>query len=129
MIPGPNRTEVILSKFTNSWTETENRFRYLTENPDLKRLKPILLFIEKLKRDGEDKFFRLSTSMDRLLISHSIDRGLRRDQKFIRIEACDHKFEVVLRDGYKTYREYMLDDWNDPRLINLLKTLKHTLVD
>jgi hypothetical protein len=129
MIPVPNRTEVILSQFANSWTETENHFRYLLENHDFKRLKPILLFIEGLKSNGENKFFRIGSSVDGLLISRSVNHGLRRDQKFIRIEAYDNKFGVVLRDGDKTYREYMLDELNDPRLINLLNTLKDTLVD
>lgn len=67
--------------------------------------------------------------MDRLLISRSVDNGLRIDQKFIRIEGYHNKFYVVLRDGKKSYRSYMLEDLNDQRLIKLLNTLRDTLVD
>lgn len=129
MIPVPDRTEVILSQFANSWIETESHFRDLLEKHGWKKLKPILLFIEELKGDGADKFFRIGSSVGRLLISRSVNHGLRRDQKFITIETYDNKFGVTLSDGYKTYREYTLYELNDPRLINLLKTLKHTLVD
>jgi hypothetical protein len=125
-----NRTEVILSKFTDSWVETERFFDDLINNySGFQRLMPFRIFIGELKQKGEDRFFRLGNSMDRLLISRSVNHGLRLDQKYIMIEAYDKKFEATLRDGEKTYRQYMLEDLNDNRLTNLLRTLKDTLVD
>jgi hypothetical protein len=122
-----NRTEAILSQFHNSWIETELFYDKLINYN--KRYIKIREFITELKLKGEHNFSRLGLSMDRLLISRSVNNGLRMDQKFIRIEAYDNKFDVVLRDGQKTYRSYILDDLNDQRMINLLATLRDTLVD
>ncbi len=125
-----SRTEIIVSRFTDSWVETELFFDRLIQNyPGFERLKPVRLFMDDLKQKGGNRFFRLGTSVHRLLISRSVNHGLRLDQKYIIIEAYDKKFEVTLRDGEKTYRQYMFDDLNDIRLTNLLKTLKDTLVD
>jgi hypothetical protein len=124
-----NRTEAILDQFADSWVETERIFNDLGNCPGLERLKSFCIFIGELKQKGEDRFFRLGNSMDRLLISRSVNRGLRLDQKYIIIEAYDKKFEVTLRDGGKKYRQYLLEDLNDNRVTNLLKTLKDTLVD
>ena len=63
------------------------------------------------------------------MISRSVSHGLRTDQKYITIDAYNKKFEVTLRDGNRTYRQYMLVDLSDERLGKLLKTLKYTLVD
>ena len=125
-----NRTEAILDRFNHSWIETELRFDDLIDNyTGFERLKWIRLFIGELKQKGENRYFRIGTSMHSLLISRSVNHGLRSDQKYIVIEAYDKKFEVTLRDGGKIYRQYMLDDLNDSRLTNLLKTLKDVLVD
>ena len=125
-----NRTEAILEQFANSWVETESFFDNLIENyPGFERMKPVRKFISELRRNEGYLSFRLGTSIYNLLISRSVTHGLRVDQKYIKIEAFDKKFAVTLRDGGKTYREYMLDNLNDYRLTNLLKTLKDTLVD
>jgi len=125
-----NRTEVILNQFADSWIEVERFFDDLINNyPGFERLKPILQFISSLKRKGENNHFRLGTSVYRLIISRSVGHGLRRDQKYIMIEAYDKKFEVTLCDGDRTYRQYMLENLSDERLVKLLKTLKDTLVD
>lgn len=112
------RTEVILNQFTDSWRETE---RFFNDYSDLQRLNSLRIFIDELKQKGEDRFFRLGNSMDRLLISRSVNHGLRRDQKYIMIEAYDKKFEVTLRDGDKTYRQYMVENLGDERVSKLLK--------
>ena len=125
-----NRTEEILNRFSDSWVETERFFENLVNNyPGFERLKPIQRFILELKQRGENKFFRLGHSIHRLLISRSVNHGLRPDQKYIMVEAREDKFEISLRDREKTYRQYVLDDLSDDRLTNLLKTLKETLVD
>lgn len=125
-----DRTGAILNQFTDSWRETERFFNDLTNNyAGLQRLNSLRIFIDELKQKGEDRFFRLGNSMDRLLISRSVNHGLRRDQKYIMIEAYDEKFEVTLRNGDKTYRQYMVENLGDERVSKLLKTLKDTLID
>jgi hypothetical protein len=124
------RTSEIIKRFNKSWAETEKFYDNLIGHyPGFERLKPIRQFIAILKQNGEDKFFRLGTSMHVLIISRSVDHGLRRDQKHIKIEAYDDKFEVIMRDGDKVYRQYMVDSLNDIRVAKLLRTLKDTLID
>ena len=68
--------------------------------------------------------------MHALMISRSVNHGLRTDQKYIRIEAVGQDdFEVSLRDGNKTYRQYRIKDLKDIRVTKLLQTLKSTLID
>ncbi|MDP9077864.1 MAG: hypothetical protein M3O71_10605 [Bacteroidota bacterium] len=125
-----NRTEAILEQFANSWIETENFFDRLIENyPGFDRLKPIRKFIEELRQNDGHLYFRIGSSMHDLLISRSVKHGMRTDQKYIKIETYDEKFAITLRDGEKTYREYMVENLNDYRVTNLIKTLKNTLVD
>jgi hypothetical protein len=124
------RTTEILKRFRDSWTTTENYINNLIDNHHgFERLKPIRQFIQTLKQNGEDKFFRLGTSIHVLIISRSVDNGLRADQKHIRIDAFDTKFEIIFRDGEKVYREYMVDNLDDIKVTRLLMTLKETLVD
>jgi len=68
--------------------------------------------------------------MHALLLSRSVNFGLRMEQKCIKIELIDvNDFEVSLKDGDKIYRQYRLRELNDQRVSKLLKTLKSTLVD
>jgi len=125
-----HRTEAILNQFVESWVETEQYFKDLINNhPGFEHLRPIVQFILGLREKGQDSHFRLGASMHLLLISRSVNHGLRPDQKYIMIEARNQKFEVTLRDGEKIYRQYLLEDLSDERLTKLLKTLKDTLVD
>jgi hypothetical protein len=124
------RTKEIVKRFSDSWTETEKFYDDLIGNYlGFERLKPIRQFIVTLKQNGEDKFFRLGTSIHILVISRSVNRELRLDQKRIKIDAFDNKFEVTLRDGEKVYREYMVDSLDDIRITKLLRTLKDVLID
>lgn len=125
-----NRTKEILLRFNEFWSETEQFFDVLLNNySGFDRLKPLRQFISALRQKGYDKFFRLGTSMHVLVISRSVNFGLRLDQKHITIEAFDDKFEVILRDGEKVYREYTVDNLNHDRVTKLLQILKNTLVD
>jgi hypothetical protein len=120
----------IFSRFTKSWNETEKVYNELIDNyPGFNLLIPLYSFIQKLKQAGENKFFRLSTSMQALIFSRSVEPGLRQDQKFIKITAYDNSFVVTLRDGTKMYRQYTIKDLDDERLTGLLQTLKDTLID
>ena len=124
------RTEEILKRFTESWIATEAFYTNLIDNnPGWDRLIPVYIFIQKLKKAGEDKFFRLGTSLHFLIISRSVEFKLRADQKFIKIEALDGSFVVTLKDGTKMYRQYTIKDLEDERLTGLLETLKSTLID
>ncbi|MBC7865144.1 MAG: hypothetical protein IAF38_19375 [Bacteroidia bacterium] len=119
----------IIKRFQESWVEVGKRYDDLINNFGWDKLIPIRDYIKKLKFEGEDKYFRLGTSMDTLMLSRSVNHGLRTDQKYIKIESFDNSFDVKLKDGDKTYREYSISDLNDLRLKKLLKTLKDTLVD
>ena len=123
-------SEEILSRFNESWAETEKFYADLIDNnPDWDRLIPIYLFIQKLKKRGQNKYFRLGTSIHYLIISRSVESGLRPDQKFIKINAIDNYFEVTLKDASKMFRQYTIKDLEDERLTGLLQTLKSTLID
>ena len=125
-----DRTTEILKRFKNSWAETEQFLDELIDKyAGFERLKPIRQFIATLKQNGEDKFFRLGTSVHILIISRSVNHGLRLDQKHIKIDAFDTKFEVTLCDGNKVYRQYLVDNLDDNRVTKLLRTLKDTLID
>jgi hypothetical protein len=124
------RTKEVVKRFSESWTETEKFYDDLIANySGFDRLKPIRQFLTTLKQNGEDKYFRLGTSVHILVISRSVNHGLRLDQKHIKIDAFDNKFEATLRDGNKIYRQYMVDSLNDNRVTKLLRTLKDTLID
>ena len=125
------RTVEILKRFSESWDETEIFVQELIEtNPEFEGFKQFKQFINGQRNAGEDKYFRLGTSVCRLLFSRSVVHGLRRDQKSILIEAIGRDgFEVSLRDGDKIYREYRIKSLNDEKLLALFETLRHTLVD
>ncbi|MBJ7429284.1 MAG: hypothetical protein JHD28_10075 [Bacteroidia bacterium] len=125
-----DRTKEITKRFADSWIETELFYNDLiTNHKEFERLKPIIQFIEFLKQNGEDKFFRLGTSIHILVISRSVNYGLRKDQKYIKIEAFDNKFEIKLGVGNKTYRQYLVASLHDTSVTKLLETLKETLID
>jgi hypothetical protein len=124
------RTAEILKRFDESWSATEHFYDKLIGNfTGFERLIPVRQFIQTLRQNGANKFFRLGTALHLLVISRSVDHGLRKDQKHIKIEAYDDKFEVMLLDGEKIYRQYVVDSLSDTRVTRLLETLKSTLVD
>ena len=130
-----NRTEEIIRRFEESWTETESFYRDLLENYDgFSFVEPILKLIRKMNDSGESQNFRIGTSMHALVISRSVDHGLRNDQKEIRIERVNDlkdgfEYEVIMRQGDERYREYRVTDLSDERVLKLIKTLKGTLID
>lgn len=129
------RTEEIIKRFENSWNETESFYRDLLENyQGFQFVSPILELIEKLKELGEFRNFRIGTSMHTLVISRSVEHGLRDDQKEIRIERINDlpdafEYEVIMRQGGKIYRKHRVRDLNDEKVMKLVKTLKGTLID
>lgn len=124
------RTVEILKRFSESWTSVETFYDDLIQkHPDFEFLIPVRQFMQTLKQNGGDKRFRLGTSVHMLLLSRSVNHGLRPDQKSIRIESFGKSFEVMLRDGDKIYRKYIVTDLNDTKVTKLLQTLESTLID
>jgi len=124
------RSEKIIDIFKVSWEETVKHYDNLLNFPGWDRYIPVRQFVEDMIETGEDRFFHAGTSMATLMISRSVNHGLRKDQKFVSIEAIgDNDYEIKLREYLKTYREYRITNLDDPRLNQLLKTLKDTLVD
>ena len=130
-----NRTEEIIRRFEESWTETESFYRDLLDNYDgFSFVEPILELLRKMKDSGESQNFRIGTSMHTLVISRSVDHGLRNDQKEIRIVRVNDlkdgfEYEVIMRQGDVRYREFRVTDLSDERVNKLIKTLKGTLID
>jgi hypothetical protein len=82
------RTDEIIKRFKDSWTETELFYDDLIKNhPGFDHLKPLRQFISDLRDKEEFNHFRLGTSVHFLIISRSVAHGLRSDQKSIKIEA------------------------------------------
>jgi hypothetical protein len=123
------RTTEILNRFNESWIEVENFFDDLIKNHAFEQLKPVMQFMQKLKQNGEHKHFRLGTSVHTLVISRSVDHGLRKDQKCIKIDSYGDQFEVIFVDGLVICRRYIVDTLDDVRVTKLLRTLKSTLID
>jgi hypothetical protein len=125
------RTDEIIKRFKDSWTETESFYDDLIKNHSgFDHLRPLRQFITDLRDNEEFNHFRLGTSVHFLIISRSVNHGLRTDQKNIKIEAIStDDFEVILRDGEKMYRQFRIKTFDDIRLTKLLRTLKDTLVD
>jgi hypothetical protein len=126
-----DRTREILNRFDASWVQTKASFADLIANhKGFKRLIPVRAFITRLEQSGGKELYRLGTSIHILIISRSVDHGLRTDQKYIRIEAYgESDFEVTMRDGEKMYRQYRVSDLNDSCIIKLFQTLKQLLID
>ena len=126
-----NRTVEILKRFDASWSQTKARFDELIAlHEGFKRLVAVRDFITELELAGGRQLYRLGTSMHMLIISRSVDHGLRSDQKSIRVEAiATDDFEVILRDGDRIYRKYRVKDLKDARVTRLLQTLESTLID
>ena len=123
-------TREILNRFDASWVQTKACFDDLIANKGFERLIPVRAFITRLEKSGGKELYRLGTSIHVLIISRSVDHGLRTDQKYIRIEAHnENDFEVTMRDGEKMYRQYRVRDLNDSRIIKLFQTLKQLLID
>jgi hypothetical protein len=130
-----NRTEEIIKRFEHSWNETESFYRDLLENHiGFNFVIPILELIKKMKNSGESQNFRIGTSMHTLIISRSVEHGLRDDQKEIRIERINElsdgfEFDVIMRQGGTIFREYRVRDLNNEKVLKLIRTLKGTLID
>lgn len=123
------RTTEIVKRFRDSWVKTEKFYDFLTGGGHWNQLQPIIKFIADMKQKGFDKHFRLGNSVHMLIISRSVNHGLRDDQKHIKIYAYQDYLDVTLREGDKVYRHYEVKDLSDERVSKLLETLMDTLID
>jgi hypothetical protein len=125
------REEEIINRFKHSWVKTLNIYNDLINNhKGWDKVKPVRDFVQKLQRDGFDNHFRLGTSVYYLLISRSVEHGLRSDQKYIHVDPISpDDFKVTLKDGDKVYRQYRVATLMDEKVSKLLKTLSDTLID
>ena len=65
-----------------------------------------------------------------LMISRSVEHGLRSDQKYIRVDPINaDDFEITMGDGEKFYRQYRVKELSDARVTKLLRTLERLLID
>jgi hypothetical protein len=119
----------IINRFRESWIDVENFYDILIENYSWDKLKPIKELIFELKLKGENEHFRLGTSVHYLIISRSVEHGLRSDQKHIRIMQTSLNFKVELREGLKVDRELVSENLKDTEIEQFLKILKNTLID
>ena len=117
--------EQIIERFKLSWTETQLFYTNLIDSYEAyDNFIPLLFFLKKIARAGEDKNFRLGTSMNDLIISRSAEFGLRADQKFVAIQVKNNLFVISLWEGSKLNKEYRIKDLDDELLKGLLQTLK-----
>ncbi|MCW4470892.1 hypothetical protein OGH69_18130 [Flavobacterium sp. MFBS3-15] len=123
------RIAEIVKRFGDSWADTEKFYDAFTAEGHWGKVQPIIKFISDLKQKGYDKYFRLGTSVDMLIISRSVEHGLRNDQKHIKIYAYQDYLDVTFREGDKVYRHYEVNDLSDERVLKLLETLMDTMVD
>jgi hypothetical protein len=123
-------SEEILKRFNESWTETQLFYTNLVDSYDAyDTFIPLLFFLKKLRKAGEDKNFRVGTSMNDLILSRSAEFGLRPDQKFVAVQVKGNLFIISFRTGTKLHKEYRIKDLDDERLTGLLQTLKNILID
>lgn len=124
------KEEEILKHFAQSWTDTELQYeQWVDEYEGFNFLVPLYLFIQRMRKAGEDQFFRLGTVKRNLIFSRSLEPVLQTEQQFIEIEARENSFIVTLRDLKKMHRQYTIKELDDERLTGLLQIVKDMQVE
>jgi hypothetical protein len=120
----------ILKGFNDSWTATQLFYTNLIDSHEVyDNFVPLLFFLKKLRKAGEDKNFRVGTSRNDLIFSRSAELGLRPEQKFIAVQVKGNSFIISFRDEKKLQKEYRIKDLDDELLKGLLQTLKLQPID
>lgn len=119
----------ISDRFIKSWSATQDYYEELINQPGFNHLIPLYLFIQKLSKAGENKNFRLGTSMQNIIFSRSIEADPELNKKYLKIKALDSSFVITLKEGKKMLREYIIKDLDDERLRDLLQQLKDISID
>ena len=124
------KEEEILKHFAQSWTDTELQYeQWVDEYEGFNFLVSLYLFIQRMRKAGEDQFFRLGTVKRNLIFSRSLEPVLQTEQQFIEIEARENSFIVTLRDLKKMHRQYTIKELDDERLTGLLQIVKDMQVE
>ena len=122
--------EEISKRFAQSWADTEKQYaQWVDEYDGFNFLVPLYLYIQRMRKAGEDRFFRLGTSKRNLFFSRSTESVLETDQQFLEVEARENSFIVTLKDTKKMYRQYTIKELDDERLTGLLQIVKDMLVE
>jgi hypothetical protein len=122
--------EEVLKSFAQSWAATEKQYaQWVDEYEGYNFLVPLYLFIQRMKKAGEDRFFYLATSKRNLIFSRSSEPVLKPQQQFLEIEARENSFIITLKDGKKMYRQYTIKELDDERLTGLLQIIKDMQVE
>jgi hypothetical protein len=122
--------EEILKRFAQSWADTEKQYeKWVDEYEGFNFLVPLYLFIQRMRKAGEDQFFRLGLVKRSLIFSRSFEPVLQTEQQFLEIEARENSFIVTLRDIKKMHRQYTIKELDDERLTGLLQTVKDMQVE
>ncbi len=120
----------ILEQFSKSWLDTEKQYAELIDEYEgFNFLVPLYLLIQRMKKEGEDRFFRLATANRKLLFSRSVHPELRAEQQYLELEARENVFIVTLKDARKMHRQFTLKDLDDERFTGLLQTVKDLPID
>ena len=124
------KEEEILKHFAQSWTDTELQYeQWVDEYEGFNFLVSLYLFIQRMRKAGEDQFFRLGIVKRNLIFSRSLEPVLQTEQQFIEIEARENSFIVTLRDLKKMHRQYTIKELDDERLTGLLQIVKDMQVE
>ena len=122
--------EEVLKRFAQSWAHTEKQYeQWVDEYDGFNFLVPLYLYIQQMKKAGEDHFFRLGTLKRNLIFSRSSEAVLNAAQQFLEIEAREKSFIVTLKDLKKMHRQYTIKELDDERLTGILQLLKDMPVD
>lgn len=117
--------EETIKEFHKSWKSTEAYYGTLINTDSgFEHFIPLYLFIQKLRAEGMENDFRLSTAMQQLVFSRSINDELRTDQKSIKLKVMEDSYEITLLNGKKMSKQYTIKELEDDRFNDLLITLK-----
>jgi hypothetical protein len=122
--------EDLLGRFSQSWMDTEKQYAQLIDEYDgFNFLVPLYVLIQRMKAEGEDRFFRLATANRKLLFSRSAEAQLRPEQQYLELEARENVFIATLKDARKMHRQFTLKDLDDERFTGLLQIVKDLPID
>ncbi|MEM9829223.1 MAG: hypothetical protein AAF944_01220 [Bacteroidota bacterium] len=125
------RNEEIVKRFQHSWDKVEKHYEHILQHNGWEYLIQLTKAIEYWREIGLDKVFRAGNSIHYLILSRSVEHGLRGDQKRILIiPNSDGTYEINFFEETKKYKELKTNQLLGNReLERLLKILESVLVD
>ncbi len=125
------RSEEIVKRFQHSWDEVEKHYEHILQYNGWEYLTQLIGAIEYWREIGLDKVFRVGNSIHHLILSRSVEHGLREDQKRILIVPnSDGTYEINFFEGTKKYKEFKTNQLiGNQELERLLKILESVSAD